>query len=189
MAYWKWKEEKFKKKVVGTFLFYFIYLYLFILFFLFIYLFIHLFYLFHFYFYFLFFCFSLFKTTEICLGSSKMEIFYRENAFHAGKKIRKNDFAPSEKYAFYDHTLLLALTLILPSTKATAKRVESSLYLQQNHLTRAFSENRGKQTDMSYSYASLGQNSIWPCSWTVVHFAPWWNLLVLIIFPMFPYCP
>ena len=26
-----------------------------------------------------------------------MEIFYREKAFHAGKKIRKNDSAPSEK--------------------------------------------------------------------------------------------
>ena len=26
-----------------------------------------------------------------------MEIFYLEKAFHAGKKIRKNDFAPSEK--------------------------------------------------------------------------------------------
>ena len=30
-----------------------------------------------------------------------MGIFYREYAFHAGKKIRKNDFAPSEKYACY----------------------------------------------------------------------------------------
>ena len=30
-----------------------------------------------------------------------MAIFYREKAFHAGKKIRKNDFAPSEKYACY----------------------------------------------------------------------------------------
>ena len=30
-----------------------------------------------------------------------MGIFYREKAFHAGKKIRKNDFAPSEKYACY----------------------------------------------------------------------------------------
>ena len=30
-----------------------------------------------------------------------MGIFYREKAFHAGKKIRKNDFAPSEKYASY----------------------------------------------------------------------------------------
>ena len=30
-----------------------------------------------------------------------MGIFYREKTFHAGKKIRKNDFAPSEKYACY----------------------------------------------------------------------------------------
>ena len=51
-----------------------------------------------FYFYFLFFfCFSLLKMTEICFGSTKMGIFYREKTFHAGKKIRKNDFAPSEK--------------------------------------------------------------------------------------------
>ena len=28
-----------------------------------------------------------------------MEIFYREKAFHAGKKIRKNDFASSEKFS------------------------------------------------------------------------------------------
>ena len=37
-----------------------------------------------------------FKTTKICFGSTKIEILYREKAFHAGKKIRKNDFAPSE---------------------------------------------------------------------------------------------
>ena len=30
-----------------------------------------------------------------------MEIFYWEKAFHAGKKIRKNDFAPSEKFSCY----------------------------------------------------------------------------------------
>ena len=30
-----------------------------------------------------------------------MEIFYREKAFHARKKIWKNDFAPSEKYSSY----------------------------------------------------------------------------------------
>ena len=30
-----------------------------------------------------------------------MWIFYREKAFYAGKKIRKNDFAPSEKYLLY----------------------------------------------------------------------------------------
>ena len=39
-----------------------------------------------------------FEVTKICLGSTKMEIFYREKAyFTPGKKIRKSDFAPSEK--------------------------------------------------------------------------------------------
>ena len=47
------------------------------------------------------FCYSLFKTTEICCGSTKIGIFYWEKVFHAGKKIRKNDFAPSEKYSSY----------------------------------------------------------------------------------------
>ena len=47
------------------------------------------------------FCFSLFKTTKICFRSTKMEIFYREKAFHTGEKIRKNDFAPSEKFSCY----------------------------------------------------------------------------------------
>ena len=48
-------------------------------------------------FFFFFFFFSLLKTTEICVGSTKMEIFYREKAFHAGKKIRKNNcYAPAQ---------------------------------------------------------------------------------------------
>ena len=34
----------------------------------------------------IFFFFSLLKTTKICFGSTKMEIFYREKAFYAGKK-------------------------------------------------------------------------------------------------------
>ena len=37
-------------------------------------------------FFFCFVCFSLLKTTEICFGSTKMGIFNREKAFHAGKK-------------------------------------------------------------------------------------------------------
>ena len=46
-----------------------------------------------------FFCFSLFSNL---FWSTKMGIFYREKAFHARKKkIRKTDFAPSEKYACY----------------------------------------------------------------------------------------
>ena len=30
-----------------------------------------------------------------------MGIFYQEKAFHTRKKIRENDFAPSEKYTCY----------------------------------------------------------------------------------------
>ena len=48
-----------------------------------------------------FFFFSLFKVTEICFGSTKTGILYRKKSFHAGKKIRKNDFAPSEKFSCY----------------------------------------------------------------------------------------
>ena len=59
-----------------------------------------------------FFLFTL-KTTEI---------FYREKAFHAGgKKIWKNDFAPSEKYACYapvnvDYIILLEVCFQLYRT-------------------------------------------------------------------------
>ena len=47
------------------------------------------------------FCFSLFKTTEICFGSTKMGIFYQDKAVHVREKIRKNYFVPSEKYSSY----------------------------------------------------------------------------------------
>ena len=59
---------------------------------------------------FIFFCFSLFNTTKICFESAKMEIFYREKAFHGGEKIRENDFAPSKKFSCYapDYNTLLA---------------------------------------------------------------------------------
>ena len=53
------------------------------------------------FFFFFFFCFSLLKTTEICFGSTKMGIFYREKVFHAGKKKSGKMTAPSEKYACY----------------------------------------------------------------------------------------
>ena len=50
------------------------------------------------------------KTTDFLFFiffGTKMGIFYRGKAFHVGKKIRKNDFAPSEKYSSYTpgHTL------------------------------------------------------------------------------------
>ena len=54
------------------------------------------------FFFFFFFCFSLFKTTKICFGSTKLEIFYcstGKKAFHT----RKNDFALSEKFSCYVH--------------------------------------------------------------------------------------
>ena len=60
-------------------------------------------------FFFFFFCFSLLKTTEICFGSTKMGIFFREKHFTLGKKISKIDFAPSEKYACYAPAILLNL--------------------------------------------------------------------------------
>ena len=44
-----------------------------------------------------FFLLSLFKTTKICFRCTKMDIFYRGKAFHAGK----NDFASSEKFSCY----------------------------------------------------------------------------------------
>ena len=42
-----------------------------------------------FFFFFFFFWFSLYKTTKICFGFTKMGIFYREKAFHAGKNEEK----------------------------------------------------------------------------------------------------
>ena len=45
--------------------------------------------------------FSLFKTTKFVLGLPKWNFFYREKAFHARKKIRKNDFAPSQIFSCY----------------------------------------------------------------------------------------
>ena len=51
-----------------------------------------------FFFLFSFFCFSLFKTTEICFGSTKMEIFYQEKAFHTGKKSGKMTLPPQKNF-------------------------------------------------------------------------------------------
>ena len=46
---------------------------------------------------FFFFCFSLLKTTEICFGSTKMGIFYREKAFHAVEKNQEKWLCPHRK--------------------------------------------------------------------------------------------
>ena len=40
-----------------------------------------------FFLFFFFFCFSLFETTEICLGCTKMEVSTGKKAFHTGKKL------------------------------------------------------------------------------------------------------
>ena len=47
------------------------------------------------------FCLSLFETTEICLGSTRMDNFTRKNHISCWDKIRKPDFASSEKYYSY----------------------------------------------------------------------------------------
>ena len=88
----RWEIENLMRKSYkmrrGPFLFlFFVYVVAFCFLFLFLFLFVCL-------GFFFFFCFSLFETTEICFGSTKIKIFYREKAFQAGKKIRKNDFAP-----------------------------------------------------------------------------------------------
>ena len=42
------------------------------------------------------------ETTEICCGCTKIEISTRKKkTFHAGKKIKKSDFATPEKYSSY----------------------------------------------------------------------------------------
>ena len=87
-----WKVEKFKKLQNEEATFFIILFFSFFSFF---------------FFFFFFFCFSLFKPTKICFGPTKKEIFYREKAVHAGKKIRKNDFAPSEKFSCYAPELWL----------------------------------------------------------------------------------
>ena len=46
--------------------------------------------------FFFFFCFSLFKMTKICFGSTKIEIFYREKAFLPGKKSEKMTLPPQK---------------------------------------------------------------------------------------------
>ena len=53
------------------------------------------------FFFFFFLLFSLFKTTEICFGCTKMKIFYWEKEFHTTGKKGKMTIAPSEIYSSY----------------------------------------------------------------------------------------
>ena len=56
---------------------------------------------FFFVFVFVFFCFLLFKTTKICFGATKMELFYRKKHFTPGKKSGKMTFPPHKKCSCY----------------------------------------------------------------------------------------
>ena len=58
-----------------------------------------------------FFCLSLFETTEICFGSTKMNNFTRKNHISPREKIRKSDFAPSEKYSSYASACQLTVSV------------------------------------------------------------------------------
>ena len=49
-------------------------------------------------FFFFFFFFSLFKTTKICFGLPKWKFSTGKKHFTLGKKIRKNDLAPSKNF-------------------------------------------------------------------------------------------
>ena len=59
------------------------------------------------FFFFFFFAFHFWKRRKVVLGLPKWEFFYQEKNFHAGKKIRKNDFVPSEKYVCYAPNLVI----------------------------------------------------------------------------------
>ena len=80
-------------------------------------------------FFFSFFFFFFFYYFASGFGGYQIEIFYREKAFHAGKKIKKNDFAPSEKFSCYApganhptiNILLCAVLLYIKSTRRILK--------------------------------------------------------------------
>ena len=61
--------------------------------------------------FFFFFRFSLFKTTEICFGSTKMEVFYQKKAFHAGIKSAKMTLPPLQNFPFKALTNILSFGL------------------------------------------------------------------------------
>ena len=52
-------------------------------------------------FFFFFFAFHFSKRLKFVLGVPKWKFSTGKKAFHAGKKIKKNDFAPSEKFSCY----------------------------------------------------------------------------------------
>ena len=54
-----------------------------------------------FFFFFFFFAFRFSKPQKLVMGLLKWKFSIGEKTFHAGKNIRKNDFAPSEKFSCY----------------------------------------------------------------------------------------
>ena len=76
--------------------------------------------------------FSLFETTKICLGCTKMETFYREKAyFTPAKKIGKSDFASCEKYSCYA-TVFIPFYLV-KKRKRKKKKKENKKKKKKNH--------------------------------------------------------
>ena len=64
-----------------------------------------------FFFFFFFFAFHFSKPMKFVLGLPKGE-FLPGKSIHTGKKFKKNDFAPSEKYSFYAPAILNAAMVI-----------------------------------------------------------------------------
>ena len=59
------------------------------------------------------FCFSLFKTTKICFGCTKMEIFYREKSIsHPGKKSGKMTLPPQKNFPVMPLTWKILLNVL-----------------------------------------------------------------------------
>ena len=86
------------------------------------------FFLFFFLFLFFFFCFSLFKTTGICLGIPKWEFSTGKMHFTPGKKSGKNDFAPSEKYACYAPESVPSFSRLLAYKLAFLERMREKIF-------------------------------------------------------------
>ena len=80
------------------------------------------------FFFFFFFAFHFSKQLKNCFGANKIEIFYQEKEFHAGKKFRKNDFAPSEPpQKNFPVTPLLETTSSLKLLTMTSFRIQMGI--------------------------------------------------------------
>ena len=94
------------------------------------------------------FCFSLFKMTKICFGSTKMEIFYREKAFYVGKKwlcpLRKIFLLrPCGRCTISHHFQLLGLSAMLFVVDTAVLRINMLIGLSMfQHSTLTTIDNR-----------------------------------------------